>query len=206
MANRSATQFRSRNSGCRSCVLHATPETRNPRRALVIALLWILTPGQTPSAPAQPLQKTVAMVGARSGASWPLWIAKDARLYAKYGLDVELVYAVHPGPIAAIISGHAAMTSSGSDPALLAAAKDPSLVVLGGFMNKGSFAMIGSRTASDMKQLGGKKNRYWSSRGSALSHGGEPIKKIRDDTARCSMGIHRRRRDGESGGFAERPD
>src|SRR5437867_6417510 len=53
---------------------------------------------------AQPLQKAVAMIGARSGASWPLWIAKDARLYAKYGLDVELVYAVHPGPIAAIRS------------------------------------------------------------------------------------------------------
>jgi ABC-type nitrate/sulfonate/bicarbonate transport system substrate-binding protein len=106
---------------------------------------------------AQPLQKAVAMVGARSGASWPLWIAKEARLYSKYGLDVELVYAVHPGPIAAIISGHAAMTSAGSDPALLAAAKDPSLVVLGGFMNKGSFAMIGSKTATDMKQLAGKK-------------------------------------------------
>jgi ABC-type nitrate/sulfonate/bicarbonate transport system substrate-binding protein len=108
-------------------------------------------------ASAQPLQKTVAMVGARSGASWPLWIAKEARLYSKHGLDVDLVYAVHPGPIAAIISGHAAMTSAGSDPALLAAAKDPSLVVLGGFMNKGSFAMIGSKTAPDMKQLGGKK-------------------------------------------------
>ncbi|MGH7851957.1 MAG: ABC transporter substrate-binding protein [Candidatus Binatia bacterium] len=106
---------------------------------------------------AQPLQKAVAMVGARSGASWPLWIAKEARLYSKHGLDVELVYAVHPSPIAAIISGHAAMTSAGSDPALLAAAKDPSLVVLGGFMNKGSFAMIGSKTAMDMKQLSGKK-------------------------------------------------
>lgn len=97
------------------------------------------------------------MVGARSGASWPLWIAKDAGLYARHGLDVELVYAVHPGPIAAIISGHAAMTSAGSDPALLAAAKDPSLVVLGGFMNKGSFAMIGSKGAADMKQLAGKR-------------------------------------------------
>jgi ABC-type nitrate/sulfonate/bicarbonate transport system substrate-binding protein len=106
---------------------------------------------------AQPLQKTVAMIGARSGASWPLWIAKDAGLYAKYGLDVELVYAVHPAPIAAVISGQAAMTSSGSDPALLAASKDPSLVVLGGFMNKGSFAMIGSKTTTDMKQLAGKK-------------------------------------------------
>ena len=97
------------------------------------------------------------MVGARSGASWPLWIAREARLYAKYGLDVELVYAVHPGPIAAIISGHAAMTSAGSDPALLAASKDSSLVVLGSFMNKGSFAMIGSKTATEMKQIGGKK-------------------------------------------------
>lgn len=106
---------------------------------------------------AQRLQKTVAMIGARSGASWPLWIAKDARLYAKYGLDVELVYAVHPAPIVAVITGQAAMTSSGSDPALLAAAKDPSLVVLGGFMNKGSFAMIGSKTVTDMKQLAGKK-------------------------------------------------
>lgn len=106
---------------------------------------------------AQPLQKSVVMVGARSGASWPLWIAKEARLYAKYGLDVELVYAVHPAPIAAVITGQAAMTSSGSDPALLAAAKDPSLVVLGGFMNKGSFAMVGSKSAADMKQLAGKK-------------------------------------------------
>lgn len=122
--------------------------------AMVVVALMLFS---TVSVFAQPLQKTVAMIGARSGASWPLWIAKDARLYAKYGLDVELVYAVHPAPIAAVITGQAAMTSSGSDPALLAAAKDPSLVVLGGFMNKGSFAMIGSKSATDMKQLAGKK-------------------------------------------------
>jgi ABC-type nitrate/sulfonate/bicarbonate transport system substrate-binding protein len=126
---------------------------------LFAALLSLVTfIGSCPSlGSAQPLQKTAAMVGARSGASWPLWIAKDARLYAKYGLDVELVYAVHPAPIAAVITGQAAMTSSGGDPALLAAAKDPSLVVLGGFMNKASFAMIGSKNATDMKQLAGKK-------------------------------------------------
>lgn len=121
-----------------------------------LALLALMAAG-LPSAWAQPLQKTVAMIGARSGASWPLWIAKEARLYLKHGLDVELVYAVHPGPIAAIISGHAAMTSAGSDPALLAVARDPSLIVLGGFMNKGSFAMVGSKNAADMKQLAGKK-------------------------------------------------
>jgi ABC-type nitrate/sulfonate/bicarbonate transport system substrate-binding protein len=145
--------------------LNSRRETRNTKRFIDVSYLWfvatlafVTADSISPSsARAQPLQKTVAMVGARSGASWPLWIAKDARLYAKYGLDVELVYAVHPGPIAAIISGHAAMTSAGSDPALLAATKDPSLVVLGGFMNKGSFAMIGSKSAADMKQLTGKK-------------------------------------------------
>jgi ABC-type nitrate/sulfonate/bicarbonate transport system substrate-binding protein len=166
MGNAAATLFRPRHDGCRSRVSgfasNPRPETRNPKRcscisAAVIVLFCMLIAARAPSASGQPLQKTVAMIGARSGASWPLWIAKDARLYAKYGLDVELVYAVHPGPIAAIISGHAAMTSSGSDPALLAAAKDPSLVVLGSFMNKGSFAMMGSKTATDMKQLSGKK-------------------------------------------------
>ncbi len=144
---------------------NSKPGTRNSKRfrhasrVLFAALLSLVAfIGSYPSpGSAQPLQKTVAMIGARSGASWPLWIAKDARFYAKYGLDVELVYAVHPAPIAAVITGQAAMTSSGSDPAVLAAAKDPSLVVLGGFMNKGSFAMIGSKGATDMKQLAGKK-------------------------------------------------
>ncbi|MGH7795305.1 MAG: ABC transporter substrate-binding protein [Candidatus Binatia bacterium] len=130
---------------------------RQRSRVAVAGLTFLLFTSSAVPSLAQSPQKAVAMIGARSGASWPLWIAKEARLYAKHGLDVELVYAVHPGPIAAIISGHATMTSSGSDPALLAAAKDPSLVVLGGFMNKGSFAMIGSKTATDMKQLAGKK-------------------------------------------------
>ena len=111
------------------------------RRLAGLAIAIAVSCTAATSVSAQPLQKTVAMIGARSGASWPLWIAKEARLYAKYGLDVELVYAVHPAPIVAVISGQAAMTSSGGDPALLAAAKDPSLVILGGFLNKGSFAM-----------------------------------------------------------------
>jgi len=145
---------------------YSKPSSRSNRsRGLGIAaiicapmMMMVAAPLGSPSAAmAQPLQKSVAMIGARSGASWPLWIAKDTGLYAKYGLDVELVYAVHPAPIAAVITGHAAMTSSGSDPAVLSAAKDPALVILGGFMNKGSFAMIGSKGAGDMKQLSGKK-------------------------------------------------
>src|SRR5512145_1457055 len=61
------------------------------------------------------VHKAVAMVGARSGASWPLWLAKDGGYYRKHGLEVELVYAVHPAPMAAVVSGQAAMTSTGAD-------------------------------------------------------------------------------------------
>ena len=161
------------------------------RSAIVVAGLILFTEA---SPFAQTLQKSVAMLGARSGASWPLWIAKEARLYAKYGLDVELVYAVHPAPIAAVMTGQAAMTSSGSDPALLAASKEPSLVVLGGFMNKGSFAMIGSKSVTDMKQLPGKKNWRRQGRRSGLSYGGQRAQKIPTYAAGCPMGVHRRRR------------
>jgi ABC-type nitrate/sulfonate/bicarbonate transport system substrate-binding protein len=102
-------------------------------------------------------QKVVAMVGARSGASWPLWLAKDGGYYRKYGLDVELVYAVHPAPMAAVISGQAAMTSTGADLGLLAAFRDTNLTLNSSFLNKGSFAMVGAKNMQRMEQLAGRK-------------------------------------------------
>lgn len=103
------------------------------------------------------LQKVTALYGARSGASWPMWIAQDGGYYRKNGLDVELVFGVHPAPIAAVISGNAAMTSAGADPALLSASKDRSLVLLGSFLNKGSFALVANKNISQVGQLAGKR-------------------------------------------------
>jgi len=138
-------------------MVDANVDISRPKQAIMGIVLLALSSLTFEAALAQSRPKVPAMVGARSGASWPLWIAEESGLYEKYGLNVELVYAVHPAPIAAIISGQAAMTSSGSDPALLAASRDPSLVILGGFMNKGTFAMIGSKTTTEMKELSGKK-------------------------------------------------
>ena len=97
------------------------------------------------------------MVGARSGASWPLWLAKDGGYYRKHGLEVELVYAVHPAPMAAVISGQAAMTSTGADLGLLAAFRDMGLTLNSSFLNKGSFAMMGAKIVTRMDQLTGKR-------------------------------------------------
>src|SRR5262249_9748526 len=92
-------------------------------RIVVLITALLLGPISTfaQSSPPAKLQKVTALYGARSGASWPMWMAKDGSYYGKQGLDVELVFGVHPAPIAAVISGQAAMTPVGADPALLSA-------------------------------------------------------------------------------------
>lgn len=120
---------------------------------LSLSPVWLGAQGLPPAK----LQKVTALYGARSGASWPMWIAKDGGYYRKYGLDVELVFGVHPAPIAAVISGQAAMTSAGADPALLSASKDPALVLLGSYLNKGSFALVAAKNVHQINQLAGKR-------------------------------------------------
>jgi ABC-type nitrate/sulfonate/bicarbonate transport system substrate-binding protein len=144
------------------CPYFATLEALSYRAIgiAIFAIVFFLTVpyvafGQI-SSPAR-LQRVVAMVGARSGASWPLWLAKDGGYYQKHGLDVELVYAVHPAPMAAVISGQAVMTSTGADLGILAAFRDTSLTLNGSFLNKGSFAMVAAKNLTRMEQLAGKK-------------------------------------------------
>jgi ABC-type nitrate/sulfonate/bicarbonate transport system substrate-binding protein len=45
---------------------------------------------------AQNLQKVTINYPTRSGASWPLYIAKEGGYYAKQGLDVDLQFACIP--------------------------------------------------------------------------------------------------------------
>jgi ABC-type nitrate/sulfonate/bicarbonate transport system substrate-binding protein len=123
----------------------------------VIGLAVVYLQIVSPTVSAQEVKKVAAMYGARSGASWPLWMARDGGYYKKNGLDVELVFGVHPAPIAAILSGYAVMTSTGSDPGVLAVAQSSSLVLTGSFLNKGSFALIAAKNFTSMQQLAGKK-------------------------------------------------
>src|SRR5262245_45917684 len=128
-------------------------------RIIVLITALLLSPISTfaQSSPPGKLQKVTALYGARSGASWPMWMAKDGGYYGKQGLDVELVFGVHPAPIAAVISGQAAMTPAGADPALLSVSKDPSLVLLGSYLNKGSFALVAAKSITQINQLAGKR-------------------------------------------------
>jgi ABC-type nitrate/sulfonate/bicarbonate transport system substrate-binding protein len=126
------------------------------RIALLLALATILltpgTPAQTP-----PLQKITINYPTRTGQIWPLYLAKEGGYYQKYGLDVNLVFGVHPAGIAMIVSGEAAMTAYTLEQVMMAGSKDGSLVALGSPYKKSLFALMASKNISNVRDLKGKR-------------------------------------------------
>src|SRR5499425_3072755 len=104
------------------------------------------------------LQKTAINFPTRSGASWPMFIAKEGGYYQKYGLDVNLVFGAGPVGVAMITGGDAAMTNSSMEQALQAGSRDPnSLVMLGSTLNRGMFALMAPNKINSPKELKGKR-------------------------------------------------
>jgi ABC-type nitrate/sulfonate/bicarbonate transport system substrate-binding protein len=104
---------------------------------------------------AQQPQKIKINYPARTGTTWPLYIAKDGGYYAKYGLDVDLVFGVHPAGIAMVVGGEAVMTNYTLEQAMQAASKDGSLIAYASSFKKSLFALMSKNTAS-VKDLKGK--------------------------------------------------
>src|SRR5437667_9086187 len=104
------------------------------------------------------LQKTAINFPTRSGASWPMFIAKEGGYYQKYGLDVNLVFGAGTIGVAMISSGDAAMTNSSMEQALQASSRDPNaLVMMGSTLNKGMFALMAPTAIKSPKDLKGKR-------------------------------------------------
>src|SRR5439155_19712412 len=122
------------------------------RRMLVmLVVLGVLVMAAT--LVAQQPQKTVINFPTRSGASWPLFIAKEGGYYQKYGLDANLVFATHPSGVAMVISGEAHMSSYSLESSMQASARDSSLVMVGNSLNKAVFALIARKEFNSAKEL-----------------------------------------------------
>ena len=104
-------------------------------------------------------QKITINFPTRSGASWPLFIAKEGGYYRKYGLDTNLVFANHPAGVAMVISGEAQMTSYSLESAMQASAKDTSLVMIGNSLSKAVFAFIARKEINSVKEMKGKRDQ-----------------------------------------------
>jgi ABC-type nitrate/sulfonate/bicarbonate transport system substrate-binding protein len=121
------------------------------RLVLLVALFSTAVGAQQP-------QKITINYPTRSGASWPMYIAKEGGYYQKYGLDVDLQFGVHPAGIAMLTSGQAVMVNHSLEQGMVAGSKDPgSFALMGSSSNKGLFALVGRKDLTDPKQLKGKR-------------------------------------------------
>jgi ABC-type nitrate/sulfonate/bicarbonate transport system substrate-binding protein len=111
----------------------------------------------TPLFAQSPLQKVTINYPNRSGSNWPLFLAKEGGYYQKYGLDVTLVFGVHPAGIAMLVSGEGQMVNSSLEQLMQAASRDGSLVLVGSSLNRGMFALMANKDIPNMKALKGKR-------------------------------------------------
>jgi len=121
------------------------------------ALYFVLLAVVPVQAQAPKLQKITINFATRTGTTWPMYIAKEAGYFEKYGLDAELVFAVHPAGIVMVVSGQAAMTTYPLEQAMPASSKDGSLVMVGSPYRKSSFALIANSNFKSLKDLKGKR-------------------------------------------------
>jgi ABC-type nitrate/sulfonate/bicarbonate transport system substrate-binding protein len=124
------------------------------RLASIVALILIATRG---FAEARELLKITISYAATTGPTWPLYVAKTGGYYEKYGLDVNLVYGVHPAGIAMVVSGQAAMANYGLDQAMQAGFRDGSLVAYGSPYRKGLLALMVGKDIRRVSDLKGKR-------------------------------------------------
>ena len=109
------------------------------------------------AATAPPLQKITINYPTRSGASWPLYLAKDGGYYQKHGLEVDLQFGVHPAGVAMLTSGQAVMVNHSLEQGMVASTRDGSFKLMGSSSNRGLFALIGQKDLESPAQLKGKR-------------------------------------------------
>ena len=102
------------------------------------------------------LQTITVNYPTRSGASWPLFIAKEGGYYQKHGLDVSLVFAGHPAGIAMVVSGQAEMSSYNLESVMQASSRDASLTVVGSSLNRAFFALMARKEIAAVGDLKGR--------------------------------------------------
>ena len=102
-------------------------------------------------------EKINASYGAISGSMAPIWVAKDARLFDKQGLDLNLVY-IPGGPrsIMSLIGNSLQFVNHSGMPALEAYQRGADTVMIASSMNQLEHAVMADKSITSVDQLKGK--------------------------------------------------
>jgi ABC-type nitrate/sulfonate/bicarbonate transport system substrate-binding protein len=105
---------------------------------------------------AVPVKKFRAAFTAFAYANPPFWIAKDLKIFEKYGLDVELVYVAGARNIQALIGGSIDFSQAGGASVVSAAAQGAEVVILGTVFKR---LIFGVHVAPQIKEVGDLKGK-----------------------------------------------
>ena len=102
-------------------------------------------------------EKINASYGAISGSMAPIWVAKEARLFDKQGLDLNLVY-IPGGPrsIMSLIGNSIQFVNHSGMPALEAYQRGADTVMIASSMNQLEHAVMAEKSITSVDQLKGK--------------------------------------------------
>jgi len=126
-------------------------------KAILSAVVTAILVMSSVPAQVQPLQAITLNYPTRSGASWPLFLAKEGGYYQKQGLDVTLVFAGHPAGIAMVVSDQAQMSSYNLESVMQASSRgDAFFTVVGASLNRAFFALMSRADIASVKDLKGK--------------------------------------------------
>jgi ABC-type nitrate/sulfonate/bicarbonate transport system substrate-binding protein len=131
--------------------------TKPIMRSLVRAFLLPVSLAQISPLAAASLEKVNASYGAISGSMAQTWVAKEARLYEKYGLDLNLVY-ISGGPrsIMSLIGGSVQFVNHSGMPALEAYQRGADTALIASPMNQLEHSLVVQKNITSAEQLRGK--------------------------------------------------
>src|SRR2546430_12521375 len=103
------------------------------------------------------VEKINASYGAISGSMAPIWVAKEARLFDKQGLDLNLVY-IPGGPrsIMSLIGASVQFVNHSGMPALEAYQRGADTALIASSMNQLEHAIVAQKNITNIEQLRGK--------------------------------------------------
>ncbi|HSF56614.1 MAG TPA: ABC transporter substrate-binding protein [Candidatus Binatia bacterium] len=121
----------------------------------------------TPGAAQTKFEKLHVGYSAQAGSLAPIWVTKEAGLFKKHGLDVELLF-IPGGPtaVAALLSGEVPVTVVGGPAVVSSNLAGSDLVMIAGIVNTFAFQIVTVKSITSYQQLKGKRlgvNRFGAS-------------------------------------------
>jgi len=103
------------------------------------------------------LEKINASYGAISGSMAPIWVAKEAGLFEKHGLDLNLLY-ISGGPrsIMSLLGGSIQFVNHSGMPALEAYQRGADTALIASPLNQSEHALVVQKNITSTEQLRGK--------------------------------------------------